>query len=76
MVTAALEQAASALGEDAGPVVVQTGSVQGFWPAEEYHQKYLAKDPCGYCHVDLGDADRFVAEHQAEFGQAEQPASR
>lgn len=71
MVTAALEQAASALGEDAGPVVVQTGSVQGFWPAEEYHQKYLAKDPCAYCHVDLGDADRFVAEHQAEFGLAE-----
>ena len=52
-------------------MVVQTGSVQGFWPAEEYHQKYLAKDPCGYCHVDLGDADRFVAEHQAEFGLAE-----
>jgi len=58
------------------PVVVQVGNVQGFWPAEEYHQKYLAKDPCGYCHVDLGDADRFVAEHQAEFGPAEQPASR
>lgn len=39
-------------------------------------QAYLDKDPCGYCHVDLGDVDRFVAEHQAEFGQAEQPASR
>lgn len=22
-----------------------------FWPAEEYHQKYLQKNPGGYCHL-------------------------
>ena len=22
-----------------------------FWPAEEYHQKYLVKNPAGYCHL-------------------------
>jgi len=26
---------------------------QGFFPAEEYHQDYLKKNPQGYCHVDF-----------------------
>lgn len=25
--------------------------LENFWPAEEYHQKYLDKNPGGYCHV-------------------------
>ena len=24
-----------------------------FWPAEEEHQRYLEKNPGGYCHIDL-----------------------
>ena len=27
--------------------------MQSFWKAEEYHQKYLDKNPGGYCHVPL-----------------------
>ncbi len=29
-----------------------------FWPAEEYHQDYLDKNPNGYCHVDLSLLDK------------------
>lgn len=29
-----------------------------FYPAEEYHQNYLQKNPNGYCHIDLSLADK------------------
>lgn len=33
------------------PIVTEIVSAQEFWPAEEYHQKYLVKNPGGYtCH--------------------------
>lgn len=33
------------------PVVTEIVEVKEFWPAEEYHQKYLIKNPGGYtCH--------------------------
>ena len=35
------------------PVVVECLPLMGFWPAEEYHQDYLIKNPAGYCHVPL-----------------------
>lgn len=50
------------------PVVVEAGPLHGFWPAERYHQGYLRRNPGGYCHVSLADADAFVAEHAAELG--------
>jgi peptide methionine sulfoxide reductase msrA/msrB len=34
-----------------GPVVTKIEAVKTFWPAEDYHQKYLIKNPKGYtCH--------------------------
>lgn len=35
------------------PVVTEIAPAGEFWRAEEYHQKYLKKNPNGYCHVHL-----------------------
>ena len=33
------------------PLAVESGPIRNFYPAEEYHQDYLDKNPGGYCHV-------------------------
>lgn len=33
------------------PLAVEQGPLKNFYPAEEYHQQYLEKNPGGYCHV-------------------------
>ena len=33
------------------PLMVEALPLASFWPAEEYHQRYLDKNPTGYCHV-------------------------
>lgn len=35
------------------PIVVEVEPVGRFFPAEDYHQKYLEKTPGGYCHINL-----------------------
>ena len=32
-------------------LAVEVKPLQNFFPAEEYHQKYLDKNPGGYCHI-------------------------
>lgn len=32
-------------------LAVEVKPLQNFYPAEEYHQKYLDKNPGGYCHI-------------------------
>lgn len=39
------------------PIVVEVQMLENFATAEEYHQDYLAKNPSGYCHVDLTQAN-------------------
>lgn len=58
------------------PVRVEAAPLESFYPAEAYHQDYLDANPAGYCHVDLADARRFVAEHAADFAASAQRCGR
>lgn len=40
------------------PIATEAVKFSVFYPAEEYHQDYLRKNPGGYCHVDLNLASR------------------
>lgn len=35
------------------PIVTEIMELESFYPAEEYHQDYLKKNPGGYCHIDM-----------------------
>lgn len=41
------------------PLAVEVLPLANYWPAEEYHQKYLDKNPGGYCHIG-GDLFEFA----------------
>ncbi len=37
---------------------IEHGPKTSFWPAEDYHQDYLVKNPSGYCHIPLSAFER------------------
>jgi peptide-methionine (S)-S-oxide reductase len=37
------------------PIVTEIQLLSCFYDAEDYHQKYLQKNPGGYCHINLDD---------------------
>jgi methionine-S-sulfoxide reductase len=36
------------------PIAIETGPLKAYARAEDYHQKYLQKNPGGYCHIPIG----------------------
>lgn len=53
------------------PIAIECGQIQNFYPAEEYHQDYLEKNPNGYCHVDpaLFREARNINHQHSEIGE-------
>ncbi|HCT63038.1 MAG TPA: peptide-methionine (R)-S-oxide reductase [Erysipelotrichaceae bacterium] len=41
-------------------IVIENKALENFYRAEDYHQDYLAKNPSGYCHINL---DRYLDEY-------------
>lgn len=48
------------------PIATVIELASTFYPAEAYHQRYLEKNPGGYCHVNLGKVDALIAGWQAQ----------
>lgn len=44
-------------------IVTEVQPIQNFYPAESYHQDYLDKNPNGYCHINLANANAFIEEN-------------
>ena len=45
------------------PIAIEVLPLQNYYTAEEYHQKYLDKNPNGYCHI---GQDKFEKAEKAE----------
>ncbi len=52
VIRASLSELAKAFDQ---PLAVECLPLQHYYPAEEYHQKYLDKNPAGYCHVSFAE---------------------
>ncbi len=48
---AAVERIAALESSRVEKFAVEIGPLRNFYPAEEYHQDYLSKNPGGYCHI-------------------------
>ncbi|MFT3950942.1 MAG: peptide-methionine (R)-S-oxide reductase MsrB [Oscillospiraceae bacterium] len=40
------------------PIEIEVKPHENYYPAEEYHQKYLDKNPNGYCHIGRGTFEK------------------
>lgn len=55
-------------------IVIENEPLRQFFPAEDNHQNYLAKNPGGYCHIDLHQADMPLPRHTDTADTGHHPA--
>ena len=56
-----------------GEIVTEMAALEKFWPAENYHQDYLMRNPNGYC-PDHSTGVKFVEiASSADFGESIEP---
>ena len=53
---------------------VEIGPLVNFFPAEEYHQDYLDKNPNGYCHISRAEIELF-SQLRIDPGDYKKPAA-
>ena len=68
IVRAVLAEKAAALGR---ALAVEALPLENFYPAETYHQKYLDKNPNGYCHVPFSEIAWVSTVDPMDFAEAD-----
>ena len=53
---------------------VEIGPLKNYYPAEEYHQNYLEKNPGGYCHIPRAEMELF-SKLRIDPGDYQKPAA-
>ena len=54
---------------------VEIGPLKNYYPAEEYHQDYLEKNPGGYCHIPRDEMELF-SKLRIDPGDYKKPAAQ
>lgn len=52
------------------PVAIEVMPLQNYFKAEEYHQRYLDKNPYGYCHIGREKFAKAVQAHDPELNNS------
>lgn len=50
-------------------MAVELEPLKNFYPAEEYHQDYLKKNPSGYCHINFGTLNQLELRGNGTVGR-------